>query len=157
MTLFSKSAIAILLLCSFWVKADTPLELFWEDMVPADYEIPDAPLNHDGSMLQMGLDAPVVPSLNGKLVKIPGFVVPLEGDHETTSEFLLVPYFGACIHVPPPPANQIVHVKFSKAVPIDNLYDAVWVTGTLSTQGWQGDIATVGYSLTGISVSPYDG
>jgi hypothetical protein len=137
--------------------ANEPLELFWEDMVPPDYQTPDTPLSHDGSMLQMGLDAPIVESLNGKLVKIPGFVVPLEGDNETTSEFLLVPYFGACIHVPPPPANQIVYVKFSEAVPIDNLYDAVWVTGTLTTKGWEGDLATVGYSLVGISVSPYDG
>ena len=147
----------ILILCSQVISAKEPLELFWEDMVPPDYHPPDTPLNHDGSMLQMGLDAPVVDSLNGKLVKIPGFVVPLEGDNETTSEFLLVPYFGACIHVPPPPANQIVYVKFSEAVPIDNLYDAVWVTGTLTTKGWEGDLATVGYSLAGISVSPYDG
>jgi hypothetical protein len=126
--------------------AKEPLELFWEDMVPPD-----------GSMLQMGLDAPVIQSLSGKLVKIPGFVVPLEGDNETSSEFLLVPYFGACIHVPPPPANQIVYVQFATAVPIDDLYDAVWVTGTLTTTGWKGDLATVGYSLSGISVSPYEG
>jgi hypothetical protein len=126
-------------------------------MVPPDYQAPDIPLSHDGSMLQMGLDAPIVKSLDGKLVKIPGFVVPIEGDNQTTTEFLLVPYFGACIHVPPPPANQIVYVKFSEAVPIENLYDAVWVTGTLSTDGWEGDLATVGYSLEGISVSPYDG
>ncbi|WP_339720803.1 DUF3299 domain-containing protein [uncultured Paraglaciecola sp.] len=137
--------------------AKEPLELFWEDMVPADYQTPDTPLSHDGSMMQMGVDAPIVESLNGKLVKIPGFVVPLEGDNINTSEFLLVPYFGACIHVPPPPANQIVYVKFSEAVPIDNLNDAVWVTGILNTQGWEGDIATVGYSLVGINVSPYDG
>ena len=139
------------------ISAQEPLELFWEDMVPPDYQAPDTPLSHDGSMLQMGLDAPIVKRLNGKLVKIPGFVVPIEGDNETTTEFLLVPYFGACIHVPPPPANQIVYVKFSEAVPIENLYDAVWVTGTLSTDGWEGDLATVGYSLVGISVSPYDG
>lgn len=145
-----------LLLCQL-ASAKEPLELFWEDMVPPDYQVPDTPLSHDGSMMQMGLDAPVVASLNGKFVKVPGFVVPLEGDNETTSEFLLVPYFGACIHVPPPPANQIVYVKFSEAVPIDNLYDAVWVTGTLMTSGWEGDLATVGYSLVGISVSPYDG
>jgi hypothetical protein len=147
----------ILFLFSQIVFAKEPLELFWEDMVPPDYQTPDTPLNHDGSMLQMGLDAPIVESLNGKLVKIPGFVVPLEGDNETTTEFLLVPYFGACIHVPPPPANQIVYVKFSEAVPIENLYDAVWITGTLTTKGWEGDLATVGYSLVGISVSPYDG
>jgi hypothetical protein len=137
--------------------AKEPLELFWEDMVPPDYQTPDTPLSHDGSMLQMGLDAPVIQSLNDKLVKIPGFVVPLEGDNETSSEFLLVPYFGACIHVPPPPANQIVYVQFATAVPIDDLYDAVWVTGTLTTTGWKGDLATVGYSLSGISVSPYEG
>jgi hypothetical protein len=137
--------------------AKEPLELFWEDMVPQDYLTPDMPLSHDGSMLQMGLDAPVIQSLNGKLVRIPGFVVPLEGDNETSSEFLLVPYFGACIHVPPPPANQIVYVQFATAVPIDDLYDAVWVTGTLTTTGWKGDLATVGYSLSGISVSPYEG
>ena len=147
----------ISLLFSQIALAKEPLELFWEDMVPADYQTPDIPLSHDGSMLQMGLDAPVIQSLNGKLVKIPGFVVPLEGDNEKTSEFLLVPYFGACIHVPPPPANQIVYVQFSTAVPIDDIYDAVWVTGTLTTIGWKGDLATVGYSLSGISVSPYDG
>ena len=152
-----KTTCLILILFSHIALAKEPLELFWEDMVPPDYQTPDTPLSHDGNMLQMGLDAPVIESLNGKLVKIPGFVVPLEGDNETTSEFLLVPYFGACIHVPPPPANQIVYVKFSTAVPIDNLYDAVWVTGTLTTKGWKGDLATVGYSLSGIEVSPYDG
>lgn len=152
-----KSIWIISLIFSPFAYPKEPLELFWEDMVPPDYQIPDTPLNHDGNMMQMGLDAPVIESLNGKLVKIPGFVVPLEGDSQTTSEFLLVPYFGACIHVPPPPANQIVYVKFSKAVPIENLYDAVWVTGTLTTKGWKGDLATVGYSLSGISVSAYDG
>jgi len=157
MTNIFKAFWFIFLIFSQALHAQEPLELFWEDMVPPDYETPDTPLNHDGNMMQMGLDAPVIESLNGKLVKIPGFVVPLEGNSETTSEFLLVPYFGACIHVPPPPANQIVYVKFSKAVPIDNLYDAVWVTGTLTTKGWKGDLATVGYSLTGLNVSPYDG
>jgi hypothetical protein len=91
------------------------------------------------------------------MVKIPGFVVPLEGDTDAITEFLLVPYFGACVHVPPPPSNQIVYVIFSEGVPIDNLYDAVWVTGKLSTQGWSGDIASVGYRLSGITVSAFEG
>lgn len=147
----------ILTLFTQVVLANEPLELYWEDMVPPNYQAPDTPLGHDGSMMQLGIDAPIIESLNGKLVKIPGFVVPLEGTNKNTSEFLLVPYFGACIHVPPPPSNQIVYVKFSNAVPIDSLNDAVWVTGTLSTQGWEGDLATVGYSLVGINVSPYDG
>ena len=54
--------------------------------------------------------APVVEALNGQHVKIPGFVVPLDASGETVKEILLVPYFGACVHVPPPPSNQIVHV-----------------------------------------------
>ena len=141
------------------LQADEPLELYWEDLVPEDYVMPEAlaPLNHMNSMAQQNLDAPVVESLNGKFVKIPGFVVPLEGDADTTSEFLLVPYFGACIHVPPPPPNQLVYVKFSTGVPIDNLYDAIWVVGKLSTTGWSGDIATVGYSLEGMKVEPFEG
>jgi hypothetical protein len=126
-------------------------------VVPKNYIASESAVNHDGSMIQQNLDAPTVAELHGKKVKIPGFVVPLEGDGEAITEFLLVPYFGACIHVPPPPPNQIVYVKFSSPIPIDNLYDAVWVTGTLSTKGWQGELATVGYTLQGIEVSPFDG
>ena len=152
-----KNGLLLLTITACQVAAVEPVELFWEDLVPKDYIAPETSINHEGSMTQQSLDAPVVSGLNGKLVKIPGFVVPLEGDSELTTEFLLVPYFGACIHMPPPPPNQIVYVKFSNGVPIANLYDAVWVSGTLTTATWKGDLATVGYSLTGISVTPYDG
>lgn len=137
--------------------AEDTQELYWEDLVPPDYLQPEADITHDGSMIQQNLNAPVIQELNGKKVKIPGFVVPLEGDDENTTEFLLVPYFGACIHVPPPPPNQIVYVKFANGVPIDNLYDAIWVVGTLSTEGWTGDVATVGYSMDGLKVEPFEG
>ncbi|MFT2092290.1 DUF3299 domain-containing protein [Paraglaciecola sp. 2405UD69-4] len=148
--------IALLLLLTTHITFAEPLELYWEDMIPKDYIASDIPLDHNNSMQQQNLDAPVVHELNGKLVKIPGFIVPLEGDNEKITEFLLVPYFGACIHVPPPPPNQIVYVKFSMDMPIESIYDAVWVTGTISTTSWQGDIATVGYSLEGIAIMPYD-
>lgn len=132
-------------------------DLYWEDMVPTGYIAPDQNVSHDGdSMAQMNLDAPVVQELDGQQVRIPGFVVPLEGDDDKLTEFLLVPYFGACIHVPPPPPNQIVYVKFEKGTPVESLYDAVWITGTLSTKGWSGDIATVGYSLQGVKVEAYE-
>lgn len=135
-----------------------PLELFWEDLVPDDFTATEAPVvDHNNSMAQQSPNAPVVAALDGSEVKIPGFVVPLEGDKETLTEFLLVPYFGACVHVPPPPSNQIVYVKFAEGIPVENLYDAIWVIGKLSTKGWSGDIATVGYSLTGMRVEPYDG
>jgi hypothetical protein len=134
-----------------------PKELYWEDMVPKDYVVPPSAIDHNGQMTQVEPDAPLLQELNGQFVKIPGFVVPLEGDADNITEFLLVPYFGACIHVPPPPSNQIVYVKFSKGVPIANLYDAVWVTGILSTDGWKGDIATVGYTLKGQVVTEFEG
>ena len=69
--------------------------------------------------------------LMGKSVKIPGFAVPLEGDDgfEYVKEFLLVPTFGACIHVPPPPPNQVIHVILDKPVYFEKLMYAVWVSG----------------------------
>ncbi|MFP3457944.1 DUF3299 domain-containing protein, partial [Psychrobacter sp. SIMBA_152] len=76
---------------------------------------------------QTNLDAPVVEALDGKKVRIPGYVVQLEGDADNVTEFLLVPYFGACIHVPPPPPNQIIHVEYAEGVPYENTYDAVWI------------------------------
>lgn len=138
------------------VHAEPVQEVYWEDLVPKDFVIPPVAIDHGGNMTQAQPNAPLVENFNGKQVKIPGFVVPLEGDAETITEFLLVPYFGACVHVPPPPSNQIVYVTFSEGVPIDNLYDAVWVTGTLTTDGWQGDIASVGYRLSGLQVSAFE-
>ena len=69
--------------------------------------------------------------LMGKPIKIPGFAVPLEGDDgfEYVKEFLLVPTFGACIHVPPPPPNQVIHVILDKPVYFEKLMYAVWVSG----------------------------
>lgn len=134
-----------------------PLEVYWEDLVPVDYVQPQVQLDHTNPMAQQNLQAPLVTKYNNKRVKIPGFIVPIEGDMNSATEFLLVPYFGACIHVPPPPPNQIVYVKFPKGVPIGNITDAIWVTGDLSTEGWKGEIATVGYSLQGIEIQPFDG
>ncbi len=69
--------------------------------------------------------------LMGKPIKIPGFAVPLEGDDgfEYVKEFLLVPTFGACIHVPPPPPNQVIYVILDKPVYFEKLMYAVWVSG----------------------------
>jgi len=85
--------------------------------------------------------APIVKELNGKYVKIPGYIVPLEFDFEkgTFSEFLLAPYFGACIHVPPPPSNQIVYVKSASPLSVDSEY------------------GFAGYSMNDIDLDIYDG
>lgn len=78
--------------------------------------------------------APVNPSLNGARIRIPGFVVPLESGREEVREFLFVPYFGACIHVPPPPVNNIIHVFPSKAVKGIHAMDGVLVSGELTVK-----------------------
>ena len=76
----------------------------------------------------------VVPGLDGEQVRIPGYLLPLEFDGTATTEFLLVPYVGACIHVPPPPPNQIVHVKFDSGYENPGMFTPVWVEGHLSAE-----------------------
>tara|TARA_B110000211_G_scaffold197288_2_gene226714 strand:- start:3 stop:503 length:501 start_codon:yes stop_codon:yes gene_type:complete len=160
-TVVNYSLCISLLFISFISNANPPKEIFWEDLIPKDHVQIDtqAQANHEGSeqnWVQPDLDAPVVKALDGQSVSLPGFVVPLEGDSEVITEFLLVPYFGACIHVPPPPPNQIVHVTIKGGVPIDSLYDAIVVTGIISTQSWSGEIAQVGYKMKAVGVAPFE-
>jgi len=160
-TVVNYSLCISLLFISFMSNANPPKEIFWEDLIPKGHvQInTQAQANHEGSeqnWVQPDLDAPVVKALDGKSVSLPGFVVPLEGDSEVITEFLLVPYFGACIHVPPPPPNQIVHVTIKGGVPIDSLYDAIVVTGIISTQSWSGEIAQVGYKMKAVGVAPFE-
>ncbi len=153
--------ISLVMLFSPLVVAEPPKEIFWEDLVPEGHMTIDTRqgAEHQGEQqnwVQPDLDAPVVSALDGKTVSLPGFVVPLEGNSDTITEFLLVPYFGACIHVPPPPPNQIVHVTFKDGIPIDSLYDAIVVTGVIKTSRWEGELATTGYVMTGIGVAPFE-
>lgn len=94
--------------------------------------------------------------LEGKVVRIPGFVVPLDDFQEEGAEFLLVPYYGACVHTPPPPPNQIVMVEMTgkKAIKL-NLFDAVWMSGKLKIASVESPYGTVGYQLEGLKVEPY--
>jgi len=165
MTLFKVTTHFLMLLSavliSFASIANPPKEIFWEDLIPQGHVQIDtqAQANHEGSeqnWVQPDLDAPVVKALDGQSVSLPGFVVPLEGDSELITEFLLVPYFGACIHVPPPPPNQLVHVTIKGGVPIDSLYDAIVVTGVIKTQTWSGEIAQVGYQMQAVGVAPFE-
>lgn len=97
--------------------------------------------------------APVVQSLDGKRVRIGGYVVPLDLDARTVKEWLLVPFVGACIHVPPPPSNQVIHVMAETAFRIRNLFDPVWVTGRLSVVQSSTELADAGYALAADSVA----
>lgn len=99
--------------------------------------------------------APVEPALNGQRVRIPGFVVPLERKGDEVSEFLLVPYFGACVHVPPPPSNQVIHVVPAKPVKGMQTMETFWISGTLNLQGGDSGMGVYAYRLAAERVEPY--
>ena len=90
----------------------------------------------------------VVSELNGESIRIPGFIVPLEfNDDQTITQFFLVPYFGACIHMPPPPPNQMVFVNYPKGLKLNALYDPFWISGVLKTSLQENDMATSAYAM----------
>ena len=102
--------------------------------------------------------------LDNKFVRIPGYALPLEHQDTAVRELLLVPYVGACIHVPPPPANQTVYVRLNKAHTFNDLYEPVWITGQISIKAasqklflvdGSADIDT-GYALEGVRIEPYE-
>jgi len=105
----------------------------------------------------------VNPLLNGQNVRLPGYLLPLEFSGKQVTEFLLVPWVGACIHTPPPPPNQIVHVKPEKPVEIGGMFAPVWVTGQMTTGAIKKSLSLVdgsadidvGYSLRASQVEPY--
>lgn len=147
-------------------QSGAPRTLSWEDLIPIEERsrlyIPSQrsrPLFDDESgpaASQEGSGA-VNKSLDGLRVKLPGFIVPLTVDRQMrTSDFLLVPYFGACMHMPPPPPNQIVHVLMDKPLWLASMYEPVWVTGTLSARSASTELATAAYTLAGKSIEIYE-
>ena len=100
-------------------------------------------------------NAPTVDAMDGAAVKLPGYVVPLEEAKGKLKEFLLVPYFGACIHSPPPPANQIIHVVIPQPDKAFRAMDTVWVSGTLKTSRQESSMGMSGYTLKAARVEPY--
>ncbi|USD44201.1 DUF3299 domain-containing protein [Vibrio sp. SCSIO 43135] len=140
--------------------ADSSQLLEWVDLIPQEVRAAqqaaiDIEINHNSVTAQPLADAKLRDDLNNQQIAISGFVIPLEGDSEVVTEFLLVPYFGACIHVPPPPQNQIIYVKDTKGVSITQLWDVVTVSGTITTNSVSHDLAQVGYSMQDIQVEPY--
>ena len=101
--------------------------------------------------------------LDGQLVRIPGYALPLEFAGIAVKEFLLVPYFGACIHVPPPPLNQMVFVTLDEPYVVNELFAPVWITGRMSVERSTKSLSYVdgraslvtGYTLAGTEIEPY--
>ncbi|MFV0574608.1 MAG: DUF3299 domain-containing protein [Vibrio sp.] len=138
------------------------LTLKWIDLIPEgdrhkmDFQAIPV-VNHSANIpIKQSMLGAVRNDLNGHTVKIPGFIIPLEGDENTVTEFLLVPYFGACIHVPPPPPNQIIYVKSPKGTQMKKLWDVVYVVGTLKTESVSVDLASTGYVIENGQMLEFD-
>lgn len=126
----------------------------------ADDTEPAPPPSAEGKFMSMkkrqpGGDKPpaIVPELNGQRISIGGYIVPLDFESTTIKEFLLVPFVGACIHVPPPPANQIIFVTSATGIEITGQFDPVTVTGTIKTETAFTGLADAGYSLAAETVT----
>lgn len=163
-------AIAPMWAAPLW--ADDVRELTWSELIPPD--APPLPAQqmpmHDLSQLadalaaesgpaaqQQSPDAPVIEALDGEQVKLPGYIVPLGVTEEgRVTEFLFVPYFGACIHVPPPPSNQIVHVTAELGVLMDALYQPFWIEGPLKVEARSSEMGNAGYQMAAEKIYPYE-
>jgi uncharacterized protein len=139
-------------------------EIDWLELMPAEdlallENMPEIEHEGDGPPLLPDeiMTGRVVPEMGDVEGRIPGFVVPLKTTEDMRIlEFFLVPYYGACIHVPPPPPNQIIHVKYKEGFTLEALYDPVWIEGKLVIDRTENDIGTSSYSMVATEVEPYE-
>ncbi|MFI8578610.1 DUF3299 domain-containing protein [Ectopseudomonas khazarica] len=157
-----------LLLLSSLAHAELP-ETDWLDLMPAEdrQALEDMPeISHDSpegdsafygtdGLRQQDKDLPAVmysaktvAALDGKAIRLGGYPVPLESDEKGNSTlFFLVPYPGACIHVPPPPPNQLVLVRYPKGIQLENIYAPLWVSGELKVETISNELADAAYAM----------
>lgn len=170
-----------LLLVTSAAASDSPREILWDQLVPEGWnpyalfdelsvEEIDALSDEEYFALQekaqeMLDKAPLVEELDGETVKIPGFVLPLEYDGTRIREFLLMPYLGACLHTPPPPANQVIRGSLAQPHDLQEMWHPVWILGRLKTghatnkleeEGYDSlSNVSSGYSMDVESIEPY--
>ena len=158
---------------------DSPIELRWDMLVPRQDTLEDLAsrlsalgleedgsaqpnrlggiVSHGGAWLgedSADLGNELVTEYNGKTVRLPGYVVPLDYDEDGSKNLLLVPFIGACIHVPPPPPNQIVVVQLEEKQSFE-YFEPVFVTGEIRAIPPSLEIADVGYQIKPATTEPY--
>lgn len=145
------------------VSAAPYREITWADLIPPG--VPYSEIIGEGEM-DVSKDTwnPIFDEnatrLNTELddtsVRLPGYIIPLDMGADGVTSFVLVPYVGACIHVPPPPPNQLVFVTTETPWPSDSLWDAVWVSGRLGAHLRSTEIAEIGYQIVAEKIEPYE-
>lgn len=162
MTRLLVTAVFSLLTVAAFAAKEAPRELDWLELMPQDevQAMSEAPVVEHSGMFKMEQQGSyrTIPELDDVYVKLPGYIVPVDvDDKQKMSSFFLVPYFGACIHVPPPPPNQIVYVTLSEPMDVTDIYDAFWIEGTLKVESIQKEIAASAYVLKADKVTLYEG
>ncbi len=169
--------VALIAVASPSFAATEPKVIAWPDLMPKTILPEDLDFGGDsasadqstdpglGGIVQHGMTpalpgtigpTDVVEELNDVEVKIAGYVLPLDFEATTVREFLLVPYVGACIHVPPPPPNQIIYVTSEDGVEVGGLFEPMWITGKLAISSFSNELADVGYTMTLNDSEPYE-
>lgn len=158
-------AMAAVSLVGPWLAhaGDAPIELSWSDLVPQDGGTEVAPSPTLGVVQHGQMSTPFDPEagalvtdeFDGELVRIRGYLVPLEYDGTQVISGLLVPYIGACIHVPPPPPNQLVFITTEDPYEGAGLFEPVSITGVFGVAPAETKFAKVGYALSADRIEPY--
>ncbi|WP_299407209.1 DUF3299 domain-containing protein [uncultured Roseobacter sp.] len=143
--------------------ANTPKLVGWDDLIPPG--VPYSEIIGEGE-IDMVRDTwlpefdenatKLNPVLDGAYIKMPGYVLPIDMSTAGVTSFIMVPYVGACVHVPPPPANQLVFVDSEKPWPSDQLWDPVWVTGIMKHELQSTTLAHIGYAMTAEKIEVYE-
>jgi len=143
-------------------QAQDYIDLEWEDLLPKDQAtLPNALrslLPHDEDMMlsrEQPASTGVRTDWNGQIVRLPGYIVPIDHNGTGVTAFILVPYVGACVHVPPPPANQLVFVTTPTPYENKGLFEAVNVIGMFGVSSVSTQLAEIGYALSADKIEPY--
>ena len=142
-------------------RADDYIDLNWSDLLPEGETAPppvlqslidhsQAPLNN-----QQPASSGVRGDWNGQVIRLPGYIVPIEYSGSGVTAFILVPFVGACVHVPPPPANQLVFVTTSTPYESASLFEAVNVIGMFGVSSMSTHLADIGYALSADKIEPF--
>ena len=142
--------------------AKTPTEITWDDLIPPGVPYSEivaaGEMDENNDIWQPVFDENATklnPVLDRAYIKMPGYIIPIDQSIDGVTSFVLVPYVGACLHTPPPPANQLVFVTTNKPWPSDNLWNAVWVTGQMQHELQSTEVAETGYLLKAEEMETY--
>ena len=142
-------------------QAEDYIDLEWADLVPAGQPAPPPIipelLQHDQASLlgQQPSSHGVRTDWNGQVVRLPGFILPINYLGKGVTAFILAPFVGACVHVPPPPANQLVFVTTNDPYESTGLYEPVNVIGMFGTASMSTQLADISYALSADKIVPY--